>query len=362
MLGPFNDQPVTNNLVDEDIDYSKIQIIDLDNNIEKDATDKILEDPVPISKSSNIFVNFEKDNNTFNIYNNKKDKIGFFTLDHLVKYILDNNGTYNDKQTDYELSKDLIKTFIIKDLYNNELYDYNESSLMGDLNILIRINTLLEKTSKSTLDDILIDTENKQVLKDKFNNIRSKFMSNTLKNISEIKNNNNDNINNRLIKYSTKLLNDIIDITREKINTYQQENTKITDTLTTCKQLRELTSKKLDNIDSLLVKQNNNLTQMTETINKYKMHGGRRIKVSESYDTADETNTYDYETDSYEEISIEDETDSYSDYYTQTSSNKVESTHYKTSETSMTSNNTSRSSNTEVRRCDVDKINGIYEL
>lgn len=350
MLGPFNNQIIKNDIEET------VQIIDLDNNIKNEYTDKIniinLEDELPLSNSSNIFINYDKKDNMFNIYNNKKDKIGFFTLEHLVRYILGENGNYNNiDQTNYQLSKDLIDTFIIKDMNNNELYDYTESTLMGDLNILIRINTLLEKTP---LNDILLDVSNKNELKDKFNNIRSKFMSNTLKNISDIKNINNNHLNNKLVKYSTKLLNDIIDITQTKLNTYQKENTDIYDALNNCKELRQMTNKKIDNLNLLIEKQNENLVNMTETINKYKkntMHGGKRT-TSSKYKTTDS-----YETDSYEEISIKSSTDSYSNYYTPTSSNTIDSSRYNiTSKTSRDSRSSTKSQNNKSR------IDGIYEL
>lgn len=178
--------------------------------------------------------------NKISVYEKSGKLIGYFTLDHIIKYLADIYDTKKQFMKDldeksYNNSKDLIKILIFKLKYNKEinyvdivLLDFNHSGFMGDIELLIKLNNMLFLYLQNKMNNDLANVNNHNKEKMELNIKKFIFMllNYTLKLISytsdQIKEKENmTEIKKYLLEYS-------IDVVY-KINLFVQEQLKIID-------------------------------------------------------------------------------------------------------------------------------------
>lgn len=172
------------------------------------------------------------------IYDDKNNLLGYFTIDHIIKYLGDIYDTKQQFLKDinpdvYKKAKDLIKKLIFKLNYNKKdkyadivLHDYTKSGFMGDVEILVRLNNLLCKYQNENMQNDLskVDPHNKVKIEQNIRKFIFILLNYTLKLISVISDKIKDNKDKQELK--EKLLNYSIS-TNYKINLFVQEQLKI---------------------------------------------------------------------------------------------------------------------------------------
>lgn len=128
-----------------------------------------------INTNNKTMISFSESLKKFVIYNENKNPIGFFTLEHIVKYLGNIYDTERQFMTDIDMetfkkSKQLIKLFLFKIDYCKKnkksdiiIHDYTTSGLMGDVSLLIKLNNLLYLYQEHNLSNDLahVDDNNK---------------------------------------------------------------------------------------------------------------------------------------------------------------------------------------------------------
>ena len=108
-----------------------------------------------VINDNNYMISYSKKLKKFTIYDNNKKEMGYFTVEHIIKYLA---NIYDDERqfmTDINLqtfanAKELIKIFVFKIDYNKKnkkcdvlIHDYSQSGFMGDVSLLFELNNLL---------------------------------------------------------------------------------------------------------------------------------------------------------------------------------------------------------------------------
>ena len=169
---------------------------------------------IPFHKSYEIMVHYDTKRNKFIFHNKQRDEIGSFTVFHIIKFVAEQFEQKNKvmghlEYDDYENGKGLIEKFVIKSINTTDLdvglYDYKESPFMGDIELLIRLNNLLNEY-ESTLSEDLVTIEKtiRGKIMTSFKMIIYKLLTHTLRMISMASKNESKELNSSL---KTKLLN-----------------------------------------------------------------------------------------------------------------------------------------------------------
>lgn len=249
-------------------------------------------------------IEYSQNNNEFNIYDKDKTFVGSFKSIHIIKLVgktidLDFMG---DKNAEYLNSIAIIKNIIFKTV-NKEiiLYDFTESSFMGNIQMLIKLNHSLEIYENDYLNSTLdkYSPEKKRNLLLKIQEAMYKLLIHTLKllSLASVKIKKNSSLGKLIINYSIYISGRIDKWVKYGINDSNKSIMKIETTLDMCKNLREDIKKKLDESLELIKNQNNELVntiqqlkQMQEKQNVYneqqiaeknvKQHGGKKSESS----------------------------------------------------------------------------------
>jgi hypothetical protein len=251
-------------------------------NISHDESDKFIKN---ISNDEKIIILYKKDEKRIYIKDKSNGILGSFNYKHIIKSILleldHDNIILNDDDTcnkhSINLVKDLIGNFI---KYNGDhkviLHDNDKSPLMGDLDILIRINNDLQFFEENELDNILInlDTDTINYFKYYIKLFIYTLLNYTLKLLS--------NISKQLINNRRK------QTLADHILNYSIGNTYRLYTFTTY-EIQVLNSK-LNELHNLMVQSNNNqkyidnkLTEVNEHVKDYIMYAQKETANSKIY-------------------------------------------------------------------------------
>lgn len=219
--------------------------------------------------------------NVFTIYDKNNISLGTFTIENIINYISGNKNN-NDN---------LISNFIIKDLNTLELHDFTTSPLMGNIDTLLKLSALMEKHSKTYYDKIY-NINNQSTILDRIKIFNYNLNTMLLKLLSNVGGNNiNANSKINLIKYSVAIMNKITSYTKNKLDSLNDNNETLYNSLKMCQELRQSTNNKMSELLDLIKLQNSNISQkggkqFSSTSNTHKT-----ISINSSSVSSDSSNT-----------------------------------------------------------------------
>lgn len=129
------------------------------------------------NNENKTMISFSKKLKKFTIYDENKNNIGYFTMEHIVKYLANIYDSDRQFMTDIDLptfkkAKDLIKIHIFKIDYCKKnkksdiiIHDYVSSGLMGDIGLLIELNNLLYAYQEHDLQNDLAHVNDNNKIK-----------------------------------------------------------------------------------------------------------------------------------------------------------------------------------------------------
>ena len=242
----------------------------------KSKTDEIYINNVD---SLNIIINL--DNNIYSFYTDKYIKIGSFSMEQLIKFLIEDIDIYNQFLTNITLNKsekELISTNIFKfkqtgNMTDIVLLNYTESAFMGDIESLIKLNNILGNFENNKMNAILDTVDDKNVKK-----IRSRILkfiylmlNHTLYIISVLSSQNIQNeLASYLIKFSTMYMLKI----NKFIETDLVSHIEAHDNLQLMNNKYDELQKELDTniilLDQKLLGNNKKLVEMEALLNEYR--------------------------------------------------------------------------------------------
>jgi hypothetical protein len=185
-----------------------------------------------------IMVTINEKSRKISIFDEKGNQLGYFTIEHIIKYLGDIYDTKQQFLKDIEpetfkQSKALIKKMIFKLNYNKKdkyadiiLYDYTKSGFMGDVELLVKSNDLLFKYQAENMQTDLskVDNHDRAKIEQNIRKFIFVLLNYTLRLISVISEKIKDNpdkkeLKEQLLKYSINI--------NYKINLFVQEQLKI---------------------------------------------------------------------------------------------------------------------------------------
>ena len=176
--------------------------------------------------------------NKISVYEKSGKLIGYFTLEHIIKYLCDIYDKKKQFMKDldekvYDNSKDLIKILIFKLKYNKEinyadivLLNYTQSGFMGDIELLIKLNNMLTIYLETKMNNDLskVDGHDREKMELNIKKFVFLLLNYTLKLISYTSDQIKDKPNmNETRKYLFEYSIDVV----YKINLFVQEQLKI---------------------------------------------------------------------------------------------------------------------------------------
>jgi len=229
-------------------------------------------------------IEFDKESNEFNIFNKNKEFIGCFKPKHIIKLsgsTIDINFM-GDSGADYINGIEIINKMILKNIKGETiLYDFTESPFMGNISILIKLNSSLESFEKEHLDSVLnlYPNEKKKMVKHKIQEVMYKLLIHTLKILSmaSIKINKDSDLSKNIIKYSTYICSRIDSWVKKEINEANKNIKRMETTLNMCRDLRNTTINKLTDNMVLLKQQNENILNLVDKLKSINEERNRDI-------------------------------------------------------------------------------------
>ena len=184
------------------------------------------------SESKLLMVHYDPNNKKYTFFDQSEIKIGSFTISQLMKYIGITRDENFMKDIDMEISGDTIEKFIINKIKDDNLilHDHKISPFMGNIEMLIKLNTDITKFKKNTksftkyLDEL---DQNYNKVANILNRFVYMLIEHTLKviyMISETLKNDTtrENVKSTLMNYSSQIISNMLSHTNTKIMT--QEN------------------------------------------------------------------------------------------------------------------------------------------
>lgn len=197
-----------------------------------------------------LLISLNEKLNKISIFDTNNNALGYFTIQHIAKYLAD---VYDTKQQFlnnidskiYDKAKQLIKTLFFKLNYNKttnyvsfDLFDYTQSGLMADVELLVKISNMLDNYVENLLQNDISNIDNNNKLKVEQNIKKFSFllMNYILKLIGIISEKIKDDptkeaLKNSLIKYSVSLVYKINIFVQSQLKIIHTENQSIKNTL-----------------------------------------------------------------------------------------------------------------------------------
>lgn len=213
-----------------------------------------------------LIISVNQKSKKISIFDDKNNTLGFFTVYHIMKYL---STTYDIKNqflkdldiVQYNKSKNLIKLILcklrynVKDEYTDiQIYDYTKSGFMGDIELLIKLNNILENYQQNELQNNLasVDIEYRTNIEQQIKQFILSLLNYTLKVISmttkEINNSPDKQLKNNLIKYSISIIHKINLFTQEQLKIINNDNTTIKNLLQKNIKIKQEINNKLSNL------------------------------------------------------------------------------------------------------------------
>ncbi len=225
-----------------------------------------------------IFFEYNELTHIFSFYDISNKLIGSFNLAQILKYIgsnINENFYINTNSSEEIIKKMLFELFIdpITKNINIQLKSYNESPILGNIELLIKINNIfLEYSTKNINNDILLFNSDKEktLYNSCINQLICILINHTLHIISLIINDIIDiNLKNKLINYSNKLISKLGFYINKTHTNYNTEFKLLDSKLNKLLSLKENISNKIINLEQKINKQNDLIFSIIQKNNSY---------------------------------------------------------------------------------------------
>jgi hypothetical protein len=175
-----------------------------------------------------------------------------FMGDHSAEFI---NGTKTVKRLLFKnIDKDIV------------LFDFTESPFMGNITMLIKLNSELEKFENTYLENIInLYSENtKKIIKQKIQEVMYKLLIHTLKilSVASVKIKKDSELSKNIINYSTYICSRIDKWVKDEINCATKSIQKMETSLDMCKEIRLSTNDKIEKNTIAIQEQNTHILNL----------------------------------------------------------------------------------------------------
>ena len=290
----------------------EIDNFNLEEITKKFSDDEIKRNILDINNNKQLLITINTKLNKFSVYNDQQNLIGFFTINHIIKYL---GNFYDDKQqflpdidiTIFKKSKELIKMLIFKLKYNKKtkysdivIHDYGKSGFMGDIELLIKLNNGLHNYLNQNIQNDLakIDTANKIKIEVNIKKFIFILLNYTLKIISiaseqlqnnkeisdncETSNNSKNELKERLINYSIGTVYRINLFVQEQFKVIDKQNNSINKTLNENIKIKYELKDKIDLLTQNIQNTQNNQKNKNILNNQKNNHNNQNIKINKN--------------------------------------------------------------------------------
>lgn len=220
-----------------------------------------------INDEKQLMVSINEDLSKITVCDEKGQPLGFITVHHIAKYLGDIYDTKQQFLTDldkevFNKSKTLIKKLIFKLNYNKKdkyadimLLDHKKSGFMGDIELLIKLNNILDNYYKNRLQSDLAPVESHNKVKieqniNKFTFLMINYSLGIISYISEmIKNDHSEQKNalkQQLLKYAIGLNYRLNLFVQTQLKFIHNQNKKIQESLDTNLKIKKVIMERLD--------------------------------------------------------------------------------------------------------------------
>ncbi|ARF09469.1 hypothetical protein Indivirus_1_92 [Indivirus ILV1] len=232
-----------------------------------------------------LIININDDKFVINDINNKQ--MGYFTIDHIIKYLSDPFDTQNQvlneiNEDSYQKGKELIKSLIFKLVYNKKngklsiiIIDYTKSRFMSNIELLVKLNDMLYKYQETQLTNLLssVDKKNKEKIEDNIKKFIYQLLNYTLKLISKLSEKLKDiedkkELKQNLIKYSASLVYKINTFINDQLKKYDSQNENIKQLLKYNIEIKENIKEKVNKILTKIEENQNKTSLKTSKFNE----------------------------------------------------------------------------------------------
>lgn len=197
--------------------------------------------PEKPSHNTGLLCSYNPNSDRFTFYNVNNQELGFFTIEQTIKYIgniYDNDGKFLTHLDERILkdSKQFIKQFVFRIKYNKDdqvttfdFHDHTTSGFMGDIELLIKLNSSLDKYKREKLSSELsnLSPKSREQIERHVNQFIFLMLNYTLKLINIASDSIPDdrpNLSNKLMQYSIGIMHRISTFVQSQLR-YIQENT-----------------------------------------------------------------------------------------------------------------------------------------
>jgi hypothetical protein len=215
--------------------------------------------------------------NKFKVVNDDGQDVGYFTIDHIIKYLSHPYEDKDDKQvlheldeTAYQKAKELIKLLVFKLEYNKKnkssrivVLDYNQSGFMADVELLVKLNDMLYKYLENDLNNALagIKKGSREKMEKNIKKLIYLLLNYTLKLISiiseKLKNNNKrEELKKQLVRYSISLVYRISIFVQEQLQIFYDQNKSMKEIMTYNIEIKDEIKDKLNKLLITIQEQN----------------------------------------------------------------------------------------------------------
>lgn len=272
--------PKGSNIVD--VDNVKSTITE-DNHISEYQKSYILDSIGTEDYYKGMYVRYDPMNKKFIFKDKSNNFIGSFTVLELVRYIgspydIEKKFMRHIDDTSYNNAKPVIKNFVGYPEVNKNtktvnliLLDYERSPFMGDIEMLIKLNTDISTFEQMELDNELkyVDEKYRDKIKASIRNFIYQLLNYTLKLISIISSQMKDSVlKSNLLEYSVAIVYRISQYVQEQYVIIHNQIHGLHKTLNNAVKLRQIIDNKINKISDHILKQSTQLDNVEKKIIK----------------------------------------------------------------------------------------------
>lgn len=218
-----------------------------------------------IIDDNNIYVTFNSPENKFVFYNNSNEQVGYFTIEHLVKYAAKqydpkNQFLGNLDEKEFDEAVNILKQYLINikftkkgDVSKITILDYHQSPFICNLEMMIRLNNSLWRFEQDTLNNELayVDQNYRHNIEKNVKLMIYLLLNYTLQLIaivSEEVGPEKDALKRQLLKYSVTVVARITNFVQDQMVKLTKMSEKNIELLIQTKQLQETVDKKIEKL------------------------------------------------------------------------------------------------------------------
>jgi hypothetical protein len=235
-----------------------------------------------------IIINYDKETKKFTFYDRSRSLIGFFTIIQLIKYI---GNTVSNQFMSYVSPSNLLENLINAYLFKKDdgkliWHNHLTSPFMGDIEMLIKLNTDMSEFINKSLDQELIKIESKSE-RNKINDTIKKIYYDLLNHTLHIIASSSDDLRNdedkkairdKLLKYSVGIMYKITTFTKLQLETYTNKQKELIDNMSRVTDLKKSLTNQITTLEEEIRKQNEKIKlvsdKLTICMNEQLQQGG----------------------------------------------------------------------------------------